>query len=195
MPAKRLCSIQGCNKPHYGKGFCNLHWRRNHKHGNPYFAEYRAPKGVPLAWLLAHVGFKGDECLLWPFAKNTWGYGDLWVDRRHVRANRYMCELAHGAPPSASHEALHSCGNGHLACVNPTHLRWGTSAENKADTLAHGKRLRGEMSVKSKLTRVDVLLIRSLLSEGISQRVIARRFNICQQAVSDIKMGHNWGWL
>jgi hypothetical protein len=33
---EEVCSIKNCNRLHYAKGFCNLHWKRNHKHGDPF---------------------------------------------------------------------------------------------------------------------------------------------------------------
>lgn len=38
MP-KRTCSIEGCERPVYGWGWCNLHYQRWHKHGDPGGAE------------------------------------------------------------------------------------------------------------------------------------------------------------
>lgn len=29
------CSVDGCNSPVYGRGFCSKHWQRWHKHGDP----------------------------------------------------------------------------------------------------------------------------------------------------------------
>lgn len=35
MTAKRLCEIDGCNKPHYGRGYCSAHWKRFYRYGDP----------------------------------------------------------------------------------------------------------------------------------------------------------------
>lgn len=32
---KRTCSIGGCGKPHYGNGWCQAHWHRNRRYGDP----------------------------------------------------------------------------------------------------------------------------------------------------------------
>jgi len=195
MASQRICSVEGCGKPHYAKSYCNPHWAKWHKYGDPLAGRTATPKGAPLAWLISHATYKGNDCLLWPFAKCSWGYGDLWVDRKHFRANRYMCELAHGAPPSPTHEALHTCGNGHLACVNPKHLRWGTSKDNSADALRHGTILRGERVASSKLRKDDVCMIRYMISQGVPIRNIAGQFGISPRTVSDIKRRKIWGWL
>lgn len=31
----RRCSIDGCERAHYGHGFCELHWKRSRVHGDP----------------------------------------------------------------------------------------------------------------------------------------------------------------
>ncbi len=36
MATPRICSVDGCDKPHYAKGYCALHWRRCHIHGDPH---------------------------------------------------------------------------------------------------------------------------------------------------------------
>jgi hypothetical protein len=195
MAAPRICSIEICDKPHYARGWCKPHWAKWYKYGDPLAGKNRVSKGVPLAWLLAHASYQGDDCLKWPFATGSHGYGDLWIDGKHVRANRHMCEIAHGLPPSPSHEALHTCGNGHLGCTNPRHLRWGTSKENSADTIEHGTLLRGEAKPNAKLTRDAVLEIRRLIASGISQSNIAKRFSVCQQTICNINRRKLWGWL
>src|SRR5690349_16534473 len=92
------------------------------------FALWRA--GVAL---LAHQDFADADCLKWPFADDGKGYGVIKVDGRQQYAHRIMCTLVNGEPPTELHETAHSCGNGHLGCVHPGHVRWATRAENHAD--------------------------------------------------------------
>ncbi len=79
-----------------------------------------------------------DECIIWPFARNNKGYGNLRVDRQYVSAHRYICIQVHDQPPSSEHVASHSCGNGFGGCVNPKHLRWKTYSENEQEKKVHG---------------------------------------------------------
>jgi hypothetical protein len=37
----RRCEVDGCERPHYGRGFCNLHYQRAAKFGDPGGAESR----------------------------------------------------------------------------------------------------------------------------------------------------------
>lgn len=135
--ATKVCSIPDCGKTVTARGYCWSHSNRIRKHGDPLGG--RTPNGDPLRFIhevaMAHTG---DECLTWPYAKKSGGYGTVYIDGKHVRANRYVCELANGAPPTPKHESAHSCGKGHEACIAPGHLSWKTHAENMADKFIHG---------------------------------------------------------
>lgn len=71
-----------------------------------------------------------EECIFWPFSTNQYGYGDITIDGKMWGVHRYICKEIHGDPPSPKHEAAHSCENGHLACINPKHVRWRSRKEN-----------------------------------------------------------------
>lgn len=133
------CKIAGCEKPSVGQGMCNKHYRRWKRHDNPEFRliPYPENKGDCFQWLKDHQTFDGGECLRWPFHRDQSGYGRVRVMGKSMAASRFMCELVRGAPPSPEHQAAHSCGNGHLGCVNPRHLRWATPKENMEDLARH----------------------------------------------------------
>jgi len=54
-----------------------------------------------------------------------------------IAAARYMALLTHGTPKNEGAVARHLCGNGHLSCINPAHIEWGSEAENIADANKH----------------------------------------------------------
>lgn len=134
-----------------------------------------------LGWLIAHVGYNGDNCLTWPKAKNGEGYGQCAVGRKVRKANRLMCRLVHGEPPTSRHVAAHSCNNGHLGCVNPRHLSWKTHAENVEDKRRAGAcgKPRGS---RTKLTAEQIAEIRSL--KGIvNGHELAKRYGLRRPAM------------
>lgn len=95
-------------------------------------------KGKGIAWLRDHIAYSGDDCLRWPYSRDTKGYGSFGYCGKVLRAHRMMCELAHGEPPTPKHQASHECGNGANACCNPRHLSWKTNGENQRDKRRHG---------------------------------------------------------
>jgi hypothetical protein len=46
-----------------------------------------------------------------------------------------------------------------------------------------------------KLKAEDVLLIRRLLKEGVPNVVLANKYNVSKQAISDLKAGRSWSNL
>ena len=186
------CIIEGCESERCNShGYCWMHYMRWRRHGDPLFTT----KGRPQKWLLEHVSYEGDDCLSWPFGGRNNGYGTLVFNGNHTSAHRQMCTLVHGDPPSPRHEAAHSCGNGHLGCVNPRHLRWATPEENQADKLLHGTHNRGERSGSARLKERQVHAIRKMLASGHKRAEIARRFGVTDGCIKGIAYRKTWAWL
>lgn len=188
------CTVIGCDKSVHGRGYCSAHYQRWRTHGDPLLG--RTPVGTPLKWIEdVALCFAGEECLIWPFARGSKGYGTIHLDGKYKIVSRFVCEKAHGSPPTPSHEAAHSCGMGHMGCVHPGHLSWKSMLENEADKLKHGTIRRGERHGNSKLSIEDVRRIRVMSSEGMTQFKIADRFGINQATVSEIVNRKAWSWM
>lgn len=187
-----MCSVDNCDRPVFARGMCCGHYKRNLKYGNP--TAGGIVRGSTIAWIREHANYTGDECLPWPFAADRNGFGRIRIGRKTHLATRVMCEEAHGPAPSSKHEAAHSCGKGHLGCINPNHLSWKTHIENEEDKILHGTLARGEKQGGSKLTEADVVKIVGLRDQ-LTQEEIARRYGVCRQTISDILRGRNWGWF
>lgn len=144
-------------------------------------AGHNKGKGKCAAWVFEHANYAGDDCLQWPFhvdarvGRGRMGYkGKMWW------AHRFMCEVAHGPPPSDLHQAAHNCGNGHLGCINPRHLEWKTNQENSQDKVAHGRsRLKAG---KKELKPVEIEALKALKGKMV-QTAIAERFGISLSCV------------
>lgn len=139
---KNQCKVDGCIKLSRRWGMCNTHSTRFLSHGDPLVVlpKGRKPKIGALfmsEWVLAILPYDGDDCLKWPYATDKDGYGLGELGGKIRRAHRYVCTLVNGDPPTPKHEAAHSCGNGHLGCVNPRHLRWATTLENQRERWRH----------------------------------------------------------
>lgn len=131
-----------------------------------------------------------DECALWPFAKDSSGYGNMKYYGRAISVHRLSCHLSHGPPPTSTHQAAHYCRNRH--CINPRHLRWATHAENQRDRIKDGTSMRGR---RSTLTADDVIKIRRMRKEGVAPIDIAHRFGISRRSVYSVTNGDRWSWL
>jgi len=189
----RVCSIPGCEKRHFGRGLCSMHYareQRGYKGRGPRLGRRVSRKEVA-DFVAQALSYAGTECLLWPFGKGGMGYGSGVHKGRAATMHRAICELAHGAAPSNKHHAAHACGT--RLCVAPQHLRWATAAENQADRLLHGTDTRGEKHGMAKLTEQDVLAIRA--QSWRSGNALAAEYGVGKSTISQIRHRRFWAWL
>jgi len=188
------CSVGGCTnsmdrRSGARRGMCSAHYQRWMRHGE---AERTPWFNVPVEWIRSHVNYGGDDCLDWPFGIGTRGYGRISLKgakkSRKEHAHRYMCLIAYGDPPTEMHQAAHSCGK--RKCCNPRHLSWKTPAENEADKLIHGTAVRGDRSPSAKLTKEDVIFIRS--AKNMTQKELARLFGVSRGHIAGLRTGRFW---
>ena len=189
MAITRLCSIAGCGKNVKSHGLCSAHYAKLKKYGDPLGSA--PPYGKVGPWLEQHATYSGDDCLPWPFAVLPDGYGQAHFRGKCFKASRAMCILAHGEPPSPTHQAAHTCGGGRNGCVNPRHIRWATPTENAQDRFLHGTQRLGEAHPMAKLSGDDVREIRRLLPI-VPMRQIAKIFGINRATVANIRDRKIW---
>lgn len=191
------CEVIGCVKEARKQTLCYAHAERLRRKGDVQAhvpLQPRAKNGQPRYWMEAHLNYQGDDCLQWPFYRCPKGYASMVHKGVSIYVGRIICMELFGQP-DPDIEAAHSCGNGHLGCVNPKHLNWATRKENAADKIAHGRSSRGSKCSLAKITQSDVIKIRKAIKTGEMQRDIAARFRVSPQLVSAIKTGQCWGWL
>ncbi len=194
----KVCLVDGCEKSALSKhkgalGYCSAHYQRLRKHGSP--TAGATGHGEPEKWLESKKLHSGDECLIWPYTRNNEGYGMLSMrGGKYVHAHRQMCRISHGEPEEESMHAAHSCGNGHLGCVNPNHLRWDTAKGNMADKVIHGRNNRGRKHPKNRLTESQVLEIRER-SKTESKLSLSKEYGVSHTAIGHIVSRKNWAWL
>lgn len=136
------------------------------------------------------------DCWPWLASKNSQGYGTYRLNGRMCRASRLVAGANDGQV------VLHSCDN--PTCVNPSHLRVGSAAENVADCRAKGRRAsyEGERNNYAKLTAPQVKSIREQYAAiatypngrkeyGAAQR-IAQRYGITDANLYQIVNRRTW---
>ncbi len=192
------CSIEGCDRPFKARGWCNLHWYRWYRSGDPQVD--RAPtrelsttkRGAPKEWLEAHLrrsDWSECETLLidnpWPFARDH-GYPIIRLNNRKEYVHRIVCSHFNGPPSSAGPVVRHLCGNGYLGCLRPACLAWGSYAENSADMVRHGRSGRGGLgSITRILDENQVVRIVELYRQGcFTQSALATQFGVSQSTIS-----------
>lgn len=191
---RKFCKVSGCERKHYGLGFCSMHYSR-HRSGSLLEApEIRTTLSSPAIFLLRTLVVDTDECIYWSFAK-TKGVAVITIDGKSHYAPRLVCEIKNGPPPSSQHVAAHSCGHGHLGCVNWKHMRWATKKENQEDRKLHGTHLVGSQLPHTKLTEENVQSIKSFLARGEKQKDIASRFGVSQGLISAISLKKVWAHI
>lgn len=196
IPRYVKCGVSDCEgNAHYSssgaRGYCGRHRYRLLKHGHPEGG--RTQPGVPEQYLNGTVKtYRKDDCLVWPYARNSAGYGHLIVNGRDTLVHRIACEAKHGPAPTPKHHAAHSCGKGHEGCCNPQHLRWATPRENLSDKNVHGTLNFGESHGASKLTDDQVNEIRA---SDDGRQVLAKRYGVDPANINAIRDRKTWRHL
>lgn len=192
---KQLCAIDGCDRPMVARDMCSMHYLRQKRHGAT--DAPKRPESISDSLRFYRdvvLNYEGDECLFWPFATYESGYARLSLNGRSHFVSRLVCEEANGAPPTTKHEAAHTCGRGHLACVAKNHLTWKTKAENEADKLRHGTSNRGARHGMARLNAAKVKAIRRLEGHH-TQKEIAEMFGVTPNHVWRILSRQTWRHL
>jgi hypothetical protein len=145
-----VCIVDGCNSPRKrGSGMCTAHTLRKWRHGDPLSG--RTPVGEPAKFIKKVLATPTKECVSWPYSRGVDGrplINNNSISDSTKIVSRIICIAAHGEPPSPAYEAAHSCGNGHLGCVNPLHLRWRTHRQNMQETLIHREEGKGRWAAQ-----------------------------------------------
>lgn len=123
----KQCSIEDCEAEHYARGWCNRHYKRWWKHGDPLTTQaYRTDpeegflcRTEPLVW---------SSCVVWTGPLESSGYGRISVNGRVVPVHRYAWERERGPIPDGM-LVDHRCFE--RSCVEVSHLRLATPRQNQ----------------------------------------------------------------
>lgn len=130
-----------------------------------------------------------DDCWGWSGGVDREGYALLAVRGLGNRACRMSYILHYGSIPKGMY-VCHHCDN--PVCTRPDHLFLGAPADNAADMRAKQRHAHGVRHWKHKLTEANVIHIRELRANGLTQKAIAEQFGVNQVTISRILNGKNW---
>lgn len=144
------CSVEGCSRAGYARGWCAPHYNRWRRYGDP--TASTVVRGTDrAAYLLHYSEAHASGCRVWTGGLSNNGYGQArTVDGRPIFAHRLAYETWVGPIPDKM-EIDHACHNDdatcvgqgsdcwHRRCIEPTHLRAVSKAENMANA-AHKRR-------------------------------------------------------
>lgn len=133
MSGRALCTVDKCDAPQVGRGWCSKHYQRWKRTGDPVAVSFIV--GDDQARLLAKVTIDSGGCWLWTGQINRYGYAKTSIRRNgkdvHVSGHRLAYELFIGPIPvgqEIDHVKARGCLYRH--CVNPAHLEAVTPREN-----------------------------------------------------------------
>ena len=121
----RLCEVEGCDRKHYARGWCRLHYSRWFAKGTvvepaPRFRD-------PEESFAARTRWTDGGCLEWTASRDRIGYARIYVHGTHIFVHRYAWEKVNGPIPDGM-VLDHLCHN--RACANVEHLRMVTQSAN-----------------------------------------------------------------
>lgn len=123
----KTCSAADCDSTHEARGWCNKHYLKWKRYGDPLHSVNAQTPEEFEARFWAKVE-KTETCWNWTGTRTAEGYGQvLRGTNDRVYAHRYSYELS-VAPLWDDMQVDHRCHN--RLCVNPEHLRAVTQKQN-----------------------------------------------------------------
>ena len=129
-----------------------------------------------------------DDCWEWT-AATRYGYGEIKIQGKQVRAHRVAFAIANEKHYESFGTIHHTCRN--RSCVNPAHLALMAGRGEHAAAhpeFTHRDRS-GVRNGRARLTLNDVAQIRALIAEHVPQRKIAPLFGVSISTVAMIATG------
>ena len=168
-----------CKGPFYSRNLCQLCYMKELRSGR--LENY--PRIVTPISIETRVK-KTKTCWLWTGDHTSYGYGVVasgtGATRKRTQAHRYVYKLLVGPIPKGK-IVMHTCDN--PPCVNPKHLKLGTTAENQLDMQSKKRSPRGLRHWNGRLTDEQIKAIRKSKE---SQAALASKYRVHQSHISRI---------
>lgn len=171
----KTCSIVGCDKKHFGKGFCNTHYNRFRRNGS-----------ATVLLNESHNLTKSPEYKVWQDMKTRCSnpnhdafirYGGRGIEVCYRWENSFLAFYNDmGKRPENHYQIDRIDNNGNY---EPGNCQWVTAKQN------------ARKRTSTKLNMEKATIIRSL-KDKMSQPDLAKMFNVCSHTISDILTGRTW---
>lgn len=189
-----MCAIQGCENQPVCRGWCDKHYTRFKRHGDPEHVTQIDTRGLSVEGKLRAHGWNVTESYCWEWAgsRKSKRYGTLHINGRYLGIHRLAYETWVGPIPEGL-VIRHKCDN--TWCINPDHLETGTHADNSRDMVARNRQRdqKGSNHNMSRVTEEEVISIRKRYSEGgVFQTELAEEYGLTQTAISAIIRRKTW---
>ena len=127
------------------------------------------------------------ECVLFPGAISSTGYGNAWSFGRGTTSSRAAMEASLGRKLTRHEIVCHLCDN--RPCVKLEHLFLGTYKDNLQDAIAKG---RANVYNRDLLTPEQVREIRATPRVRGSGKMLAQKYGVSQQCISHARSGFRY---
>ncbi len=178
-----VCAVENCSAQATRRGWCQPHYRRWQRHGDPEGGRLHAKHDMSLEErLLLRRQITASGCWEYTGSKDSGGYGALKISGQNKKAHRIAYKVWVSDVPDDV-DVLHHCDN--PPCFNPEHLFLGNDEINVWDKMLKGR-------AAQKLTADEVVDIRWLLSQGAVAAEVARAYGVHPATICEIRTGKLW---
>lgn len=133
-----------------------------------------------------------NGCLEWVGPVDG-GYGRIGVGSSKVeRTHRLAWILVHGPIPKDK-VVCHRCDN--RRCCDVSHLFLGSVADNTKDMVNKRRQAWGTRVATNKLSEQQVLAIRRAISQGCTNRTLAKQYGVGSSTIQAIRKRKSWARL
>lgn len=196
-----ICNIEFeyLPRPRRIRRYCSWKCRKQHKKLNPFWETATYEQKIEnLKKRYGKYVIKNEiGCWDWKGAKDAKGYGSIGFGQDKTISMHRASWLIHNGPIPKGMWVLHKCDVPSCSKIteNESHLFLGDVKINNTDMALKGRhgQVGGDDHKWSKLTSQQVQEIQELLKmDSLSQRKIASKYNVSQNAIFSIKHKLTW---
>lgn len=167
-----VCTIEGCDKRHHAKGFCDAHYRKFRRYGDPLAGVWHGLKGHPLysVWSGMRVRCLSKSRSDWKY----YGGRGITICERWGDVRNFIADM-HPRPQGMSLDRKDNDGP-----YSPENCRWATQKQQVRN------------SRTAKLTEAIAADIRARRKEGVPAKALSRELGVADITVRQVISGRTW---